>query len=634
MIIHHVPIKSNRKSSFRRLIDYLTNPQDKQERVGKIKITNCHSADVDWAKAEIAATQAKNVRAKGDKTYHVVISFAPGEEPPAKVLEEIEDRVINSIGLAKHQRISVVHHDTDNLHIHLAINKVHPTSYRMIEPYHAYKKLAEVAVELEKKYNLVNTNHIPKYQLSESLVNDMEHHSGIESLINWMKRNCLSELNQASTWKELNQVLSKNGLVIRLRANGFIFCTADGFMVKASSISRNLSKSKLEQKLGSFNSEGSEKIETKSIYKLAPKNKGKLSMDLYEQYEAEKARNNKVISEELRVLSSKKKSLYEKAQKKSRFKRQAIKLMKASRASKKVIHALINRQYEKDAKRIQNQCLLEREKILKNSNNISWADWLQRKAQQGNLDAIEVLRQKAQKSHAKYGIKGQEPPSAAIDTDRLDCVTKNGTVIYKMGECTVKDDGKQLNISRGITLDSLKDVILMAREKYGRCITVNGSDVFKKTVARIAVRNKIDVTFSDKKLEKFRQELTNEQEKLNDHSRQHDARERNRAGCSHEAVRYRTNNGGNTNRRNRVGRGGAQPHPNRFRTGAPTEGQNSVRNVSELNVVQFPGGCEMLLSDNAHDKLEREGTKPNNKVRRRLFGLKLGRKKHSAEKSL
>ncbi len=30
------------------------------------------------------------------------------------------------MGYADHQRVSAVHYDTDNVHIHIAINKIHP----------------------------------------------------------------------------------------------------------------------------------------------------------------------------------------------------------------------------------------------------------------------------------------------------------------------------------------------------------------------------------------------------------------------------------------------------------------------------------------------------------------------------
>jgi hypothetical protein len=51
------------------------------------------------------------------------LSFRAGEEVDSETLAKIEERVCNALGFADHQRISVVHHDTDNLHMHIAINR-------------------------------------------------------------------------------------------------------------------------------------------------------------------------------------------------------------------------------------------------------------------------------------------------------------------------------------------------------------------------------------------------------------------------------------------------------------------------------------------------------------------------------
>src|SRR5690606_7503879 len=137
---------------FADLVRYLSDPKDTSERVGAARITNCHSDELPDAMLEVMATQACNTRAKGDKTYHLVVSFRVGEQPSDDVLAAIEERVCTGLGFTGHQRISVVHHDTDNLHIHLAINKVHPTRLTLHEPYLAYRTLAELCATLESEY--------------------------------------------------------------------------------------------------------------------------------------------------------------------------------------------------------------------------------------------------------------------------------------------------------------------------------------------------------------------------------------------------------------------------------------------------------------------------------------------------
>ena len=68
MIAKIIPIKSVRKSNFSALIQYLTDPQDKSERISQIKVSNCYSDDQKAALIETQNTQEMNMRAKSDKT--------------------------------------------------------------------------------------------------------------------------------------------------------------------------------------------------------------------------------------------------------------------------------------------------------------------------------------------------------------------------------------------------------------------------------------------------------------------------------------------------------------------------------------------------------------------------------------
>lgn len=65
-----------------------------------------------------------------------------------------------------------------------------------------------------------------------------------------------------------------------------------------------------------------------------------------------------------------------------------------------------------------------------------------------------------------------------------------------------------------------------------------------------------------------------------------------------------------------------------LRQGPPTEGQNSLRDLSQLDMVQFTGRSKMLLQDNAHDQLERQRLQSDNHVRRKAFRIKKKQKKY------
>ena len=93
MIAKQVAMKSVKKSDFAELVKYMTDEQEKNERIGYVLVTNCQSDRPDAAVLEIINTQGKNTRAESDKTFHLVVSFPVGEQPDAVVLKEIEAKL-------------------------------------------------------------------------------------------------------------------------------------------------------------------------------------------------------------------------------------------------------------------------------------------------------------------------------------------------------------------------------------------------------------------------------------------------------------------------------------------------------------------------------------------------------------
>ena len=212
MIAKRIEFRNVNVSSFSKLINYITNAQGKNERVGEIRITNCQGEHPTWAAMEAEAVQAKNTRTKMDKTYHLLLSFREGDYPAPESLHAIEARICDKLGYKEHQRVSAVHYDTDHMHIHIAINKIHPTRYTAHEPYFDKKNLGVLCTALEKEYKLAKDNHIPRMTPGEAKAQDMEKAAGIESLIGWVKRGCLPELLKVTSWDELHKILASNGL--------------------------------------------------------------------------------------------------------------------------------------------------------------------------------------------------------------------------------------------------------------------------------------------------------------------------------------------------------------------------------------------------------------------------------------
>lgn len=612
MIIRHIPMKKARASSYSGLVQYLSNDQNKQERVGEICLSNCTSMDPVWAVQEVLATQAKNQRAKGDKTYHMLISFSSSERPTDEVLRELEERVVSSIGFKEHQRISVVHHDTDNLHIHIAINKIHPQTYHMIEPYRAYKTFAEVASKLEVEFGLRKTNHQTRKGRSENLADDMERHSGIESLINWMKCHCKEKIEEANDWAAVHCLLAENGLQLRSKANGLVFCNAEGLTVKASSISRNFSLKNLESRLGVFVPfSGSENIATSNCYRYEPLNIKLLDSKLYEIYQLERVHRNAIRTERLKQLRLAKGLLIERTKRGSRIKRAALKLMNFSRTNKKFLYQRLNKKLLEDIANIQKNYSNVRARIIDKYENKTWSDWLKNKAQTGDQASLTALRYQNRKNKNRYSLSGTVTGISSVDISLLDSVTKEGTAIYKIGNGVIRDNGNEINISKGGSIASLTKALEIAQQRYGNCIRVNGSALFKEIILHIVIQTKLPITFAESAMEGHRQKLISNKETRSGQKRNNRPGSGRGASGSYEATGGRTKNG----------RSNIKPDAFSFKRNPAAESQNSLRKLSQLDVVQFTSGSKVLLQNHAPDKLERQGFKSDNHVRWKTFRL-------------
>jgi hypothetical protein len=91
--------------------------------------------DFELACKLVDAVQAQNTGAGTKRTYHLVISLHPDDRRlERKELRHVVDRLVDTLGFSEHQYIAVRHSDTDHEHIHVAINKIHPETFRIHRP--------------------------------------------------------------------------------------------------------------------------------------------------------------------------------------------------------------------------------------------------------------------------------------------------------------------------------------------------------------------------------------------------------------------------------------------------------------------------------------------------------------------
>lgn len=637
MIAKHVPMRSLGKSDFAGLANYITDAQSKDHRLGQVQATNCEAGSIQDAITEVLATQHTNTRAKGDKTYHLIVSFRAGEQPGADTLRAIEERICAGLGYGEHQRISAVHNDTDNLHIHIAINKIHPTRHTMHEPYYPHRALAELCTTLERDYGLERDNHEPRKRGAEGRAADMERHAGVESLVGWIKRECLDEIKGAQSWQELHQVMRDNGLELRVRANGLVFEAGDGTMVKASTVARDLSKPSLEARLGPFEASPERQAQTtaKRQYRKDPIRLRVNTVELYAKYKAEQQSLTTARGQALERARHRKDRLIEAAKRSNRLRRATIKVVGEGRTNKKLLYAQASKALRSEIQAINKQFQQERTALYAEHSRRTWADWLKKEAQHGSADALAALRAR----EAAQGLKGNtirgEGQAKPGHAPAVDNITKKGTIIFRAGMSAVRDDGDRLQVSREATREGLQEALRLAMQRYGNRITVNGTVEFKAQMIRAAVDSQLPITFTDPALESRRQALLN---KENTHERTERPEHRGRAGrgaggpgqrpaadqhATGAAAVARAGDG-----RPAAGRGDRadaglhaasvhrKPDVGRLGRKPPPQSQHRLRALSELGVVRIAGGSEVLLPRDVSRHVEQQGTQPDHALRR------------------
>ncbi|PWF54983.1 TraI/MobA(P) family conjugative relaxase [Massilia glaciei] len=637
MIIRHVPMESVQKSNFTDLVEYMTDPNDRNERVGNVTITNCQSQRVETAMLEIINTQRLNTLSKADKTYHLVVAFPVGELPDAATLKAIEERICVVIGFGEHQRVSAVHHDTDNLHLHIAINKIHPTRYTTHEPFNAYHLLGQLCDKLEVEYGFQKVNHQANKNRSENRAADMERHSDVESLLGWIKRECQDQILGAQSWSSLHQVMRDHGLEICEHANGLIISANNGVSVKASSVHRKFSKKNLEGRLGSFTkSQVAATDSPQKQYEKKPMRSMVNTVELYARYkQAQQLAMDARVAEWAKAVA-RKNHLLEDAKRAGRLKRAAVKFSGSPGLGKRLMYAFINKTRHDDIAAATKAYMREREAIYTKYKRMAWADWLRKEAMAGDQEALEALRSR----EASTGLRGNTvagkggAKNSAAPPSRHDNITKRGTIIYRVGASAVRDDGDKLNVSRGADDAALQVALRMAVERYGITITVDGTAAFKEQIARAAAAGNLTISFDDAALEARRRQLIqskttkerkhgsniriDKREVRGQQDRGGDGRHGQSAtGAADAASAARAGAAAPARQRHAAS---VKPDTGKAGKNPPPLARHAVRGMPELDLVHVAERGEMLLQGHVPGGVGQQGAKPNNRVRRDIRG--------------
>lgn len=407
-------MKSNDKSSYARLAKYIMEEQTvhKIRNIGMWNSSGYDNDDIDLFMKEVKAVQDSNTLSKDDKTYHLIVSFKEDEIDINK-LKNIENEIVTAMGFEEHQRLCVVHNDTDNLHLHIAINKINPETNKIYTPYRDYQKLNDIAAAIEFKYGLKEDNHI-KSERPYSKAVDIEKSSYLQSLQSYIKN---IDLNDVTSWEDFHIKLNEAGIMYQKKGAGAVFTNENKKLyVKASSIDREYSIKRLVQRFGKYKpyqydvTKTVDKYEKKAIndnglyeeYKLFNENRKNEIKNSIEQVET--AYINKLDTELYNIKKLMNMTL----------------LSHASYMEKVIINKVFNSMIKDKKESLYKQKREEKFRIYKNNPYLRFNEWVKKEALNNNLKAIDFINNQIAKenyivadfsSHINNAVK----------------VTKNGT---------------------------------------------------------------------------------------------------------------------------------------------------------------------------------------------------------------
>lgn len=494
------------------LINYITDAVSDGARVDFVRVTNLPSDELRDAVLAMMITQDMNARSKTDKTYHMIFSFPHGEKPSREILNDIEDNLVASIGLKEHQRISAAHDDKEHYHVHVAINKVNPKTYRNVEPFYDKNALMRTCTELEKKHGLLRTNHgeLAEAQAYNRGAN-FENQSNIQSLHSWINSNAKEQLIEAfetsKSWVEFQGKANEFGLEFKLRGAGIdIKAVGQEITVKASSVDRGLSFKSLTSKFGEFEapSQALQKGVAIKTYAKSPKIDKAVSAALFAQFQAQRVDAIAQRREAKEELHNKRDIAAQVIKTAFETKRTLIKNNRLlGRINKKLGYQKLALERAQVWQIHKNTFANEKKEIEKAIPLPTWSEFLQSEVKNGNDKALEVLRaNERSKDRFSSNILDCENITKAkniILKNMKPIVRKNGDIIY-----FVKDGGKVLDNGKALNVEAVSTgaaflALSLAQEKFeGKALRINGSDAFKREIVMVAASKNFEIRFADK----------------------------------------------------------------------------------------------------------------------------------------
>ncbi len=367
------------------------------------------SDDLELACRLAEAVNAQNTRAGNNRTYHLVISLHPEDRSlDMKELRHVVENLVDTLGFSEHQYVAARHNDKDHEHVHVAINKIHPDTFRIHSPAWDHQKLFAAGRALEAELDLTPLRSMARER--EKLPQraaDCEAHQGIDSFARWARRTLAPALRATplQSWDKVHDVCRRFGVVLRLHGNGLVFEDAErGIRVKASCVGREFSKPRLCKRLGNFQAASARQLQAseRAVHRYSPI-PPTVPQSLWKDYaqSLDQARTERQHAwSGYRDSASRERQRFKE---KYRHQRSLLAALPVSGRDRKRLSQQLALRRAIESGTLRRKLANQRKAIQKSPHPGSWRHFVASRASHGDARAIRLLpRREQERSHGDY----------------------------------------------------------------------------------------------------------------------------------------------------------------------------------------------------------------------------------------
>jgi Relaxase/Mobilisation nuclease domain/Large polyvalent protein-associated domain 7 len=508
MIVKKVPTSKaaapkSKAHNVRALVDYISGPNaggdgEKVEHRGAENLLNVdHGGQVEEMidLAEVAQRSPQPVQ-------HWIISWREGEQPTAAQADAAVATFLDEMGLAEHQVIYALHRDTKNCHLHLAVNRVHPDTEKVVTVNNGFDhEVAHRAIaRIERDQGWQREDRAlflarPDGELERSRprggierqpsgpARDFEERVGERSAQRIALEVAAPIIREARSWNEIHEALAREGIRFERKGSGSILWIGNE-AVKASSAGRDCSMTTLEKRFGELTVEQ----RLPQVPAIAPQPLER-APSRWATYAQERAHHHEERTENRERVRDQQRDEWRRMADRQRRERDDI-LGGSWRGRQELLNAtrsqLAARQAQEKAE-LRDQQKLERVRLQRERERFpDFKEWLADRSP----DLAQEWRYRERQPPTLEGPTFERP--APHDIRAFEPVVDGGLVHYRLvgerGSPAFTDRGKVIDIRDSNRRETVLAALQLSAQKWGS-FTVHGDEQFRRLCVELAVEH-------------------------------------------------------------------------------------------------------------------------------------------------